>query len=68
MLLYLDDAADFFDLLLDILRFLLVHGLLDRLRGFLDELLRLDEAEARDRADDLDDLDLVRADFLERRA
>ena len=46
---------------LDRVGLLLRHTLLDRLRGRVDEVLGLLEAEAGDRADDLDDLDLLAA-------
>ena len=44
---------------------LLVHALLDRLRGALDQLLGLLQAQARDLTDNLDDGDLVVAEALE---
>ena len=44
----------------------LLHAFFDRLGRALDEVLGFLQAEAGDLADDLDDLDLVRADFGER--
>ena len=60
-LLQLDGGAGLFELALDLVGLFLVHALLDRLRGRVDEVLRLLEAEAGDRADDLDHLDLLGA-------
>src|SRR6476620_8964958 len=58
-LLELDGAAGFLDLLLDLLGLVLVDAFLDRLRRTLDEGLRLTQAQAGDRADFLDDVDLL---------
>src|SRR6478672_12602654 len=64
-------GARFFQLRLDLVGFLLRGALLDRLRGRVDEVLRLLEAEPGDGADDLDHLDLLAAcsgeDDVERR-
>ena len=57
-LLQLDAGACLFELGLDRVGLFLVHALLDRGRGRVDEVLRLLQAEAGDRADDLDDADL----------
>src|SRR6478672_9447326 len=54
-------GARFFQLRLDLVGFLLRGALLDRLRGRVDEVLRLLEAETGDGADDLDHLDLLAA-------
>src|SRR5690606_40937147 len=58
-LLDVDLAAGRLDLLLDLRGLVLRHAFLDRLRRALDEVLGLLEAEARDRADLLDHLDLL---------
>src|SRR5439155_3100123 len=58
-LLELDARAGFLELRLDRVGLLLVHALLDRRRGAVDEVLGLLEAEAGDRAHDLDHLDLL---------
>src|SRR3954451_8140126 len=60
-LLHLDGAAGLLDLALQLLGLVLVDALLDGLRGLVDERLGLLEAQARGRADDLDDLDLLLA-------
>src|SRR6201999_4083942 len=65
-LLELDLRAGFFELLLEVVGIRLRDAFLEILGRALDEVLRLFEAEARDLADDLDDVDLVRAGFLER--
>src|SRR6516225_171997 len=65
-LLNLNLGADFLELLLDRLGLVLRDGLLDRLRGALDEVLGFLETEGGDLADDLDHVDLVGADFLQR--
>src|SRR6201999_4204137 len=64
-LLELDLRAGFFELLLEVVGIRLRDAFLEILGRALDEVLRLFEAEARDLADDLDDVDLVRAGFLE---
>src|SRR5207248_689462 len=51
--------AGLLELGLDRVGLVLGDALLDRLRGRVDEVLRLFEAETRDRADDLDHLDLL---------
>src|SRR2546423_308728 len=61
MSLELDGGACLLELGLDRVGLLLRHTLLNRLRGRVDEVLGLLEAEAGDRADDLDDLDLLAA-------
>src|SRR5712691_6957178 len=70
-LLELDARPGFLELALDRVGLFLVHALLDRLGSRVDEVLGLLEAEARDRADDLDHLDLLLArpgeDDVERR-
>src|SRR5213592_798508 len=58
-LLDLDRAASFLELSLDRVGLLAGDALLDRARCPVDEILRLLEAEIRDRADDLDHLDLL---------
>src|SRR5581483_6492319 len=58
-LLELDGGACLLELGLDLVGLFLVHALLDRLRRRVDEVLGLLEAEAGDRADDLDHLDLL---------
>src|SRR5581483_6794435 len=58
-LLDLDGGAGLLQLGLDRVGLLAVDALLDRVRGTVDQVLRLLEAEARDRADDLDHLDLL---------
>src|SRR3954471_3151268 len=60
-LLELDRGAGLFELRLDLVGLFLVHAFLDRLRSRVDEILGLLEAEAGDRADDLDHLDLLGA-------
>src|SRR6476659_1210840 len=60
-LLDLDGRARALELLLGRVGGLLVDPLQDRLRGAVDEVLGLLEAEARERADLLDDLDLLLA-------
>src|SRR5262249_39979300 len=58
-LLDLHGGTGFFELRLDRVGLVLGHALFDRLRGRVDEVLRFLEAEPRDRADDLDHLDLL---------
>src|SRR4051794_9661298 len=58
-LLDLDASAGFLELALDRVGLVAGDAVLDRLRGRIDQVLRLLEAEARDRADDLDHLDLL---------
>src|SRR5262249_36777845 len=58
-LLELDRGAGFLELRLDRVGFLLGDPLLDRIRGSVDEVLRLLEPEARPGTDDLDHLDLL---------
>src|SRR3954447_17608030 len=60
-LFQLDGAAGILDLLLDLLGFFLVDAFLDGLRSAFDQRLRLAEAEAGDRADFLDHVDLLAA-------
>src|SRR5918994_5298264 len=60
-LLQLDGAAGILDLLLDLLGFGLVDAFLDRLRSAFDQRLGFAEAELGDRADLLDDVDLLAA-------
>src|SRR5437764_4467507 len=59
--LQLDGAAGVLDLLLDLLGLVLVDAFLDRLRGALDQRLRLAETKAGDRSDFLDHVDLLAA-------
>src|SRR6186997_1962005 len=70
LLFELDGGARFLELRLDLVGLLLGGALLDGVRRPVDEVLRLLQAEARDRADDLDHLDLlvagVRQDDVER--
>src|SRR6266404_2809353 len=61
-LLDLDSGTRILKLLLELRRFVLVDTFLDRLRRAFDEVLGLFEAEARDRPDFLDDIDLLVAD------
>src|ERR671917_1238691 len=58
-LLQLDGAAGLLDMGLEGLGVLLADGLLDGVRGLVDERLGLLQAQAGGRADDLDDLDLL---------
>src|SRR6185369_7352450 len=58
-LLQFDGAAGIFDLLLELLSLVLVDAFLDRLRGALDQRLGFAEAKPGDRADFLDDVDLL---------
>src|SRR5262245_5520451 len=58
-LLDFDGGAGLFQLRLDRVGLLAVDALLDGAGSAVDEVLRLLEAEARDRADDLDHLDLL---------
>src|SRR6266700_4820017 len=64
-LLQFDDGALRFELLLDFLGFLLGHAFLHHARGALDQVLRFLQAEAGDRADLLDHLNLLLAPRLE---
>src|SRR3954451_24568480 len=70
-LLDLDGPAGLFDVGLELLGLVLVDALADGLGGLVDERLGLLQAQARGRADDLDDLDLLvagrRDDDVERR-
>src|SRR6476659_2790159 len=70
-LLELDRCAGFLELRLDLVCLVLGNALLDRVGRAVDEVLGLLQAEARDRADDLDHLDLLfagaRQDDVERR-
>src|SRR6476469_6152051 len=59
--LELDGAAGFLDLLLDLLGFVLVDAFLDGLRRAFDERLGFAQAQAGDRADFLDHVDLLAA-------
>src|SRR5436853_7252302 len=61
VLVDLDGGAGLFELRLDRVGLVLGNALLDRLGSRVDEVLRLLEAEARDRAHDLDHLDLLAA-------
>src|SRR4051794_41492451 len=61
VLLQLDGAAGILDLLLDLLGLFLVDAFLDGLGRALDQRLRLAQAEAGDRADFLDHVDLLAA-------
>src|SRR3954465_9142120 len=71
MLLDFDRRAGLFQLALDRVGLVLGHALLDGLRGRIDEVLGLLQAEAGDGAHDLDHLDLLlagtREDDVERR-
>src|SRR5262245_13837560 len=58
-LLDLDRGARLFELRLDLVGLLLGHALLDGVRRAVDEVLGLLQAQARDRPDDLDHLDLL---------
>src|SRR6476646_11761568 len=60
-LLELDGSAGFLDLLLDLLGLVLVDAFLDGLRRAFDERLGFAQAEAGDRADLLDHVDLLPA-------
>src|ERR1022692_2231582 len=60
-LLQLDAGAGLLELCLERVGLVLGDALLDRLRGRVDEVLRLLEAESGDRAHDLDHLDLLLA-------
>src|SRR6266498_390818 len=60
-LLQLDGGAGLFELALDRVGLFLGDAFLDRVGRAVDEVLRLLEAEARHRADDLDHLDLLAA-------
>src|SRR5437868_1838891 len=66
-LLNLDLGSDFLELLLDGLGLVLRDPFLDRLRGALDEVLGFLQTEAGHFADHLDHVDLVAADFRQRR-
>src|SRR5690349_14927270 len=59
--LQLDGAASVLDLLLDLLGLVLVDAFLDRLGSAFNQRLRLAEAQAGDRADFLDHVDLLAA-------
>ena len=61
-----DLGADFFELLLDGGGLVLRHAFLDGLGRAFDEVLRFLETQGGDFADDLDDVDLVPADFGQR--
>src|SRR5207248_359654 len=61
-LLDLDSCTRVLKLLLQLRRLVLVDAFLDRLRGALDEILRLLQAEAGDRPHFLDHIDLLVAD------
>src|SRR3546814_1668675 len=58
-LLQLDGRAGFFELLLQLLGFFLVHAFLDGLRRAFDQRLGFSQAERGDRTDFLDDVDLL---------
>src|SRR3954470_22816229 len=58
-LLQLDGAAGLLELGLELVGLLALDALLDGLGGLVDERLGLLQAQARGRADDLDDLDLL---------
>src|SRR5919109_17664 len=58
-LLELDGGAGLFELRLDLVGLFLRRAFLDRVRRAVDEVLGLLQAQARDRADDLDHLDLL---------
>src|SRR5206468_2372404 len=58
-LLQLDRCAGLFELALDRVGLFLGEAFLDRVGRPVDEVLRLLETQARDRADDLDHLDLL---------
>src|SRR4051794_34772250 len=58
-LLQLDAAAGLFELGLELVGLVALDAFLDRLRRLVDERLRLLQAQAGRRADDLDDLDLL---------
>ena len=60
-----DLCADGLELLLDLLSLLFRYPFFDRLRGSFDKVLGLFEAQARDRADCLDDGNLVAAEARE---
>src|SRR5659263_305267 len=62
LLLDLDDRAGLLELLLDVLGLVLGHALLHRVGSLVDQVLGLLEAQAGQRADDLDHLDLLVAD------
>ena len=59
ILLYLDLTADFFKLLLDVLRFFLGDSFLDRFRYAFNEILCFFEAQARNLSDYLNNLNLL---------
>src|SRR5688500_3853538 len=63
--LHLDDCALLLELGLERGRLVLRDASLDRLRCAVNQVLRFLQAETRDLTDDLDDLDLLRAGFLE---
>src|SRR6266516_1118717 len=58
-LLELDLGAGFFELRLDLIGLFLRRAFLDRVRRAIDQVLGFLQAQARDRADDLDHLDLL---------
>src|SRR6185436_10752424 len=64
-LLDLDLGAGVLELLRELVGLFLRNARLDRLAALVDEILRLLEAQGRDRTDDLDDVDLVRAGVLQ---
>ena len=64
-LLELDLGAGFFQLLLDFLGVVFAGAFLDGLRSAVDQILGFFQAQAGDLADNLDDVDLVGADFGE---
>src|SRR6476660_4436756 len=64
-LLDLNLGADFLEFLLDGLGLVLGHAFFHRLGRALDQILGFLEAERRDLADDLDDVDLVGADLAQ---
>ena len=66
-LLQLYLSADFLELLLQFLGLVLGDTFLDGLGGSLDRSLGLSQAQAGNLADSLDDLDLLSADFGQRR-
>ena len=59
------DSSNFFERRNDLLGVFFVDAFLDFARCAIDDVFGFFEAEAGEFADDLDDLDLLRADFLE---